>query len=95
MRNITTTIKKVYMDKILSGEKTSEYKTNSEFWNKRLTKFVGQCFDEDPVIITFLCGRKSYKYRVLNVMCVPLPKEIDGVVSDCYWDIRLGKRMEA
>jgi len=87
--NISTTIKGLWMDKILSGEKTSEYKGNSDFWWKRLTKFIGHRFDKEPVFITFLRGRMSYKYRVKCVLFYPVPKEIDGVVYDCYWEIRL------
>lgn len=93
MGNISTTIKKIYMDKILSGEKTSEYKANTPFWNKRLIKYINRLTDEDPLIITFLCGQKSYKYYVKDVICVPLPMVIDGKKVDCYWEIQLGKKV--
>lgn len=94
--NISTTIKRKWMDKILTGEKTSEFKNASDFWNKRLFKYIGTDIVKNGSTITFLCGRKVYRYIIKNVLYYPCntpPKEIDGKLCSIYWEIQLGERL--
>jgi len=94
MKWISTTIKRKWMDKILSGEKTSELKIRSEHWNKRLTCST---YDTGKLGINFLCGRVAYKYHVKMIQLHVLPdttKSIDGVVVKEWYEIHLGERIE-
>lgn len=102
MKWISTIIKKKWMDKILSGEKTSEYKVSSNFWGKRIENLADNLtFDRtsDPnhhrfiakdISINFLCGRKSYKYKVTEIIRHFTPMMIDGVSCNKYIEIKLG-----
>jgi hypothetical protein len=81
------------MNEILSGEKTVEYKGDTNFWHTRLAKFefeLNLC-----TAINFLCGRKCYKYQVTEVTQYldPFGFVIDEKTYKIYWEIRLGKRI--
>ena len=95
--NISTTIKRKWMDKILSGEKTSEFKGDTEFWNKRINKILRAKMNEigcEEVIITFLCGQISYKYKVLAIhKNIDGGMDIDGIFYKKYWKIELGNQI--
>lgn len=94
MNWISTTIKRKYMDKILEGEKRVEYKKASEFWKKRLQKYIG-FFSCRDVGINFLCGQESYKYMVQQVTRHRhLKIEIDGELIEDYYKIYLGQRLK-
>ena len=93
MKWISTTIKRVWLDKILSGEKTSEFKVASDFWMKRLT-----CGHYAPgeLGINFLCGRKAVKYNVTRIVFWGMPGQrmnIDGKVVKEWYEIVLGERI--
>ena len=100
MKWLSTTIKKEYMMLILAGVKRSEFKGNSEYWNKRITNLKDnlkynrssppnyEWFDAKDVSINFLCGRKSYKYEVFAILRHHTPMEIDGVYYPRFWEIR-------
>ncbi len=93
---ISTTIKKKYLDKILEGEKTIEYKKGSEFWKKRLEKHLG-VFKSGSLGINFLCGQKTYKFDVLQVIHISnrlKEIEIDGEKVDDYYKIYIGERLD-
>lgn len=93
MKQISTTIKRKYMNKIMEGTKKIEYKADIKFWNVRLSKLVD--VDDDMIIINFLCGRKSYKYYVIEIKrCFSL----DGIIFNdkfhyWWWEIHLGPRI--
>ena len=93
---ISTTIKRKWMDLILSGEKQSEFKGNTKFWNKRLTKIQVLLLQNELVFINFLCGVESYKYKVKWIIhhITIQGKDIDGKKSNDYWEIVLGKRIK-
>ncbi len=92
MNWISTTIKKKYMDKILSGKKTSEYKKATDFWEKRLSKYVGT--HDGDLGINFLCGQESYKFRVRQVARgSDFEIDIDGEPVWEWYEIHLGERM--
>jgi len=90
---ISTTIKGKYMEKILSGEKSVEYKEASEFWEKRLKKYIGD--HEEGLGINFICGQEVYKFEVTRVSIrTTMSIEIDGKEVDRYYKIFLGERIE-
>lgn len=92
---ISTTIKKIYLDNILVNNKTSEYKGASEFWIKRLEKYIGP--HENDLGINFLCGKMSVKFFVKEVHRynpIGFPYTIDGVEFKSYYDIKIGNRIE-
>lgn len=94
---ISTTIKRKWLDKILSGEKKIEYKGDTLFWNKRLCKIVrAKMLQPDiKVIINFLCGRESYKFQVLAVeRNIDSGMDIDGTFYEKYWEIHLGEQIK-
>jgi hypothetical protein len=93
MRFISTTIKRKWLDKILSGEKKSELKVCSRFWMRRLT-----CGEYAPgeMGINFLCGREAVKYNVTMVQLWAIPGKtmnIDGKVYTNWYEIHLGERI--
>jgi len=96
MKWISTTIKRKWMDKILSGEKRVEFKGMTDFWKTRLLPLCGR----GDVAINFLCGRESYKYNVLVVegffddLDDGAYKDIDGVRYNEWFEITLGGRIE-
>ena len=94
MKWISTTIKKKWLEKILSGEKTVERKVANEFWTKRLEKFVDGTFQDD-IGINFLCGCESYKFKVINInKCYWRDGfDIDGVITQEWYEIRLGEQL--
>lgn len=96
MKTISTTIKKVYMDQILEGNKTSEFKGCSDYWNTRIYKILeNDSSGDNEVMINFLCGRVSYKYEVRFIILhnCGCSKMIDGIEFSEYWEIQLGRRL--
>ena len=87
---VSTTIKRKWMDKILSGEKTIEYKGATEFWNTRLNKLL-YCGEE--ISINFLCGRVSYKFKVIRIFYYDNDRVIDGVLHKGFFEIHLGEQI--
>ncbi len=90
---ISTTIKKTYMDKILDGTKKYEYKGASEYWIKRISKFMD--FTMGELGINFLCGQKSYKFIVADITkwSGTMPRDIDGTEYKSYYQIQLGDQI--
>ena len=84
---MSTTIKRVYMDQILSGEKKVEYKENTPYWQDRIKGGAS--------IINFLCGQKFYKYRIVRIRCIKTPKRIRFLIKTSYcFAIELGEHVE-
>lgn len=93
MKFISTTIKRKWLDKILSGEKTIERKVYTKFWTKRLEPLTKT---DEKIGINLLCGRKSYKFKVTKVEfnATEDPTEIDGVWTLLWYDIHIGERIK-
>ena len=91
MKNISTTIKRKWLDQILSGIKTVEYKGATPFWRARLDKLR---YTDEPRVITFLCGRESYKFKVKGVYLVGQFKVIEGTGYRHYYEIHLGEQIQ-
>ena len=90
MKWISTTIKRKHLDKILSEEKTIEFKGATPFWMKRLDKLM--LYDGD-IAINFLCGRESYKFRVEKILYCVGRRVIDGILHDEFYEIHLGEQI--
>lgn len=90
MKRISTTIKRVWMDKILSGEKTIEYKGAIPHWRARLHKFL---YCGEDIQITFLCGRKPYRFEVLKIFYYEGDRIIDGTLHRAFYEIHLGEQI--
>ena len=84
---LSTTIKKVFMDRILSGEKKVEYKENTRYWQDRIKG--------DATVINFLCGQKFYKYKINRIRCIKTPRGVRTVIKTSYcFAIELGERLQ-
>ena len=94
---ISTTIKKKWMEQILSGAKTSELKDDTMFWYDRLNKARLKLHrDAEQVHINFLCGRKSYRFAVTNIDYFHNHfLVIDGKECASYWEIHLGEQLRS
>ena len=53
-------IRRQYFDKIVSGEKKAEIRSNTNFWRKRL-------FDPQPDVAVFVCGKEVHRRYITNV----------------------------
>lgn len=90
IKKISTTIKWKWMEKILLGIKTAELKAYTKHW-ERLIPFIGD-HGTGECRITFLCGRKAYKYWVLKVEVRNKNANIDGKQYRPHWCITLHGR---
>jgi hypothetical protein len=89
---ISTTIKQKHLNRIMAGTKKTEYKINNAFWLKRLHKYEG--INYGCLAISFLCGRKNYKFNVKKVVFHASKRLIDGIEPLWgYWAIHLGGRI--
>ena len=91
MKNISTTIKRKWLDQILSGIKTVEYKGATPFWRKRLNKLL---YCGEDVVITFLCGRVAYKFKVVKIFYYEGSRVIEGTCYNAFYEIHLGEQIK-
>ncbi len=98
MKWISTTIKKIYLDKILTGEKRIERKVGNEFWEPRLTKALHELACGREVGLNLLCSQKNHKFKVKEIEKIVLPtgmrKEIDGVKTQIWFEIHIGDEIK-
>lgn len=75
-------LKHQWFDKIVSGEKTSEYRECSDYWNKRLTN---KHYD----MVVFHKGYTSTTaaYKIISIDITTAPNDLNS--SRC-WEIKLG-----
>lgn len=75
-------LKHCWFDKIISGQKTSEYRKSSEYWNKRLTN---RHYD----IVVFHKGytNTTATYKILSINITTQPNDLG--TNKC-WEIKLG-----
>jgi hypothetical protein len=90
MKWVSTTIKKVWMDEILAGRKCIEYKDRSEYWKKRLEDLAYNVGTHTGHGINFLCGRKSYKFRIDRIEMKCGAMIIDNKPSNSWYEIHIG-----
>lgn len=89
---ISTTIKRKWLDPILSGEKKFESKVANEFWTLRLEKLMG----EDDVGLCLVCGRDVHKFKVVSVTKHhdDQPINIDGWLTRDWFEIEIGEEIK-
>lgn len=90
---ITTTIKRKYLDEILLGRKTVEYKGDTDHWHRRLHKFIKKVQKAGQLKINFVCGREAYKFHVKNVSYIEREIFIDEIEYCAFYSISLGDRV--
>lgn len=91
--SISTTIKRRWLNEILSGEKKIEYKEATTHWITRLDKYRGKHRYGD-LYINFLCGRISHKFVVREVRRNIGSMNIDGKDVSEYYEIHLGTEIK-
>ena len=84
---ISTTIKKPWLDKILSGEKPNELKGKNKYWETRIEPLLNMKCGE--VGLNLLNGRDSYKFLIkeINVWHGDEPTKIDDEEYLEYYEI--------
>lgn len=83
MKELRLPIKKEWLAKILSGEKTTEYREIKPYWNSRL---IGKQYD----VAVFTCGYKGeYRFRIKEIVRTT---EKNDLQLPEVWAIRLGEQ---
>lgn len=83
MKELRLPIKKEWLAKILSGEKTTEYREIKPYWNSRL---IGKQYD----VAVFSCGYKGeYRFRIKEIVRTT---EKNDLQLPEVWAIRLGEQ---
>jgi hypothetical protein len=95
-------LKSKWYDKIASGEKTSEYRACSKYWNKR---FVGYDFDTtyaypicvnqdvkhyDTVVFHKGYTNNTMEFEIKSIGITTEPNDLE--INRC-WEIKLGQRI--
>ncbi|MBR2012173.1 MAG: ASCH domain-containing protein [Alphaproteobacteria bacterium] len=75
-------LKHKWFDKIIAGEKTSEYRECSDYWNKRLTNK-----HYDTVVFHKGYTNQIAKYKIFSIRITT--KQNDLNLQKC-WEIRFG-----
>lgn len=65
MKSIVLRVRKRYIDVIDMLKKNIEYRRDSEFWRKRLNKYVG--IENPGLIAVFLCGKQVVR-RLIKII---------------------------
>lgn len=76
-------LKHYWFDKIVSGEKTSEYRVCSEYWNKR---FANNQYDTVIFHKGYTNTTATYKIKSIGVTC----KKNDLNLPQC-WEIKIAQ----
>ena len=76
-------LKKCWFDKIVSGEKTSEYRECSPYWNKRLSNR-----QYDTVVFHNGYTNNTATFRVVSIDITTKPNDLN--LPQC-WEIKLKK----
>ena len=79
------------MDLILLNSKDTELKGDTPFWRKRLLKATKKYNEGEDIEISFLCGRKSYRFRVEGILHRHYGRWIDDVLYESHWEIKIGE----
>lgn len=74
-------LKHHWFDKIVSGEKTSEYRECSDYWNKRLTNK-----NYDTVVFHKGYTNTTATYKILSIGITTAPNDLQ--LPKC-WEIKL------
>jgi len=64
-KSLLLRIRKQYFDAIVSGEKTTEFRKDSDFWRKRI-------LGADVAI--FICGKRVHRRKILSIGRIKTPE---------------------
>lgn len=90
-------IRKCYFDAIVSGEKRTEFRPDSPFWQKRID---GKGIDENEEwVAVFICGKRVHRRKITLIQRIETPnwfseqgkKDVD--TPTCY-AIHLGEKQK-
>ena len=106
MKTLHLVLKGHWYDKIASGEKTSEYRACTPYWNKRLTDFwrlpatqapsrfdlvVHNSDKFDRVIFHRGYTATTMEFEIKYIKTTTKPNDLN---LDHCWEIKLGKRIK-
>ena len=80
MKKVSFRIRREYFDKIVSGEKKEEIRSNTPFWRRRLFgSYVNPPFPpfKKPEIAVFVCGKELHRRRIMGIE-IAKPEEVLG-----------------
>lgn len=86
---ITFNLKKEWFDKIKSGEKTHEYRLATDYWRKRIEKWVFTAkMRRLCPYIELRCGypKSTDKDKILKAVVIEQPKIVSGKNTDLAID---------
>lgn len=65
-------IKKIYFDQIKSGEKTTEYRSDSDFYRVRLMN------ENPPTEVVLCCGRSILRRKIKKIELIKKPQFLES-----------------
>ena len=71
VRKVSFRIRRVYYDKIVSGEKREELRSYTPFWFKRLI------YNGQPDVAVFVCGKDVHR-RWIKSVYIDIPEAVLG-----------------
>lgn len=77
-------LKHQWFDKIVSGEKTSEYRECSDYWNKRFTNAK-----YDTVVFHKGYTSTTATYKIVSIRITHAPNDLN---AEKCWEIKLKKQ---
>ena len=100
MKILHLVLKSVWYDKIASGEKTSEYRECTPYWNKRLcgrdkiekvlTNFYSQYIVYDTIIFHRGYSNETMEFEIKDIQITNGPNDLQLPKA---WEIKLGRRI--
>lgn len=92
MRTLHLVLKHKWYDKIASGEKTSEYRACSPYWNKRLFKYVSVFWNQKFTVVF----HKGYTAETMKfeIKSIGFTTEKNDLNLPKCWEIKLGQRIK-
>lgn len=63
-KNLVLRIRKQYFDAIVSGEKTTEFRKDSDFWKKRIP---------GAEVAVFICGKRVHRRFIRSIARIETP----------------------
>lgn len=97
MKALHLVLKSKWYDKIESGEKTSEYRVCSEYWNKRFagnkdsTSIHLRQFIYDTVVFHKGYSATTMEFKIIKIQITQEPNDLG--LEKC-WEIKLGQRIK-
>ena len=95
MKTLHLVLKSKWFDKIAAGEKTSEYRACTPYWNNRFMKnemFPGlSCHKYKTVVFHRGYTNETMEFNIRFISLTHLPNDLH---LDICWEIKLGERLK-